>query len=113
MDNENKNEMDRYDHVGMLDGIPVRRCLKSGFCCTKAPCAYSEFNEQKTACKYLSEPNEISQKICNRYEWIKANVPNWESYPAFGGGCCMPMGNTAREEILVKLKNKQNDKLSN
>lgn len=29
-----------------------------------------------------------------------------ESYPAFGGGCCMPLGNTMREQILVKLKQK-------
>lgn len=112
MDNgqEHKNEMDRYDHVGMLDGIPVKRCLKSGFCCTKSPCAYGEWNENKTACKHLSEPNEIGQKVCNHYEWIKANVTNWQYYPAFGAGCCMPLGNNLRNEILIKLKEKENGK---
>jgi hypothetical protein len=107
-DNSNINEMDRFDHVGELDGIPVKRCLKSGFCCTKQPCAYGEWNDKKSQCKYLSEPNEIGQKVCTRYEWIKENVPTWEFYPAFGGGCCMPLGNTLRDEILIKLKQKQN-----
>lgn len=90
--------------LGMLDGLPIKPCMKSGFCCTKAPCAYGEFNEQKTSCKYLSEPNDIGQRDCLRYEWIIENVHNWKSYPAFGAGCCMPLGNTARQKIIENIK---------
>lgn len=91
-----------------IDGVvfQVTPCIKSGFCCTKAPCAYGEWNEDKSACKYLEAPNAIGQRTCGRYEWIKANVPGWEMYPAFGGGCCMPLGNIKRQEIIKLAKNK-------
>lgn len=79
-------------------------CVNSGFCCTKAPCEYGEFNEQKTACKYLTVPNEIGQRMCGRYDWIVANTTDkGEMYPAFGAGCCMPLGNVARVNIIKKL----------
>lgn len=93
--------------LGMLDGLPIKPCMKSGFCCTKSPCAYGEPNE-KGACKYLLQPNEFGQMACGRYDWIKENVPSWETYPAFGAGCCMPLGNTAREKIINNIKSKQN-----
>jgi hypothetical protein len=90
----------------MGDGTLVHPtpCIKSGFCCTKAPCAYGEFNEEKTACKYLTPANELGQRMCGRFEWIKANVPVWENYPAFGAGCCMPMFNEKRKEIIENYK---------
>jgi hypothetical protein len=87
-----------------LDGIRIRTCVQSGFCCTTAPCEYGEKRKDSNACKYLSEANEIGQKFCGRYEWIMQNAPDPENYPAFGGGCCMPIGNTVRLEILEKLK---------
>lgn len=90
--------------IGILEGIPVKPCMKSGFCCTKAPCAYGEFNESQTACKYLGEPNNIGQRDCLRYEWIIQNVPNYEFYPAFGAGCCMPMFNELRETVINNIK---------
>lgn len=77
-------------------------CIKSGFCCTKAPCAYGEWNDDRSACVHLSKPNEIGQRVCGRYDWIKENVPGWENYPAFGAGCCMPMFNEARASIITK-----------
>lgn len=80
-----------------------RACVKSGFCCTKAPCGYGEWNNDKSACAHLQPPNAIGQRDCGRYDWIKENVPDWEIYPAFGAGCCMPLGNTARAEIIKKL----------
>ena|SRR3989337_1528437 len=81
----------------------AKPCMKSGFCCTKAPCGYGEWNEDKSACKHLLPPNKIGQRDCGRYDWIKENVPNWEFYPAFGAGCCMPMFNTLRENIIKKI----------
>lgn len=102
--NENKYTNISYKPLGTLDGIAIRPCMKSGFCCTKSPCAYGEFNETKSACKYLSEPNDIGQRDCLRYEWIIKNVPSYKTYPAFGAGCCMPMFNDMRENIIKKIK---------
>lgn len=77
-------------------------CVLSGFCCTKSPCAYGEWNEGRTACRYLSAENDIGQRGCERFDWIKENVPSWETYPAFGAGCCMSM-NTLRRDIISRL----------
>ena len=90
--------------IGILEGVAIKPCVSSGFCCTKSPCAYGEANE-KGACKHLTEPNELGQMACGRYDWIKANVPNWEYYPAFGAGCCMPMFNEMREQVIKNIKN--------
>lgn len=92
--------------LGMLDGLPIKPCVGSGFCCTKAPCAYGEMNEAHTGCKYLLTPNELGQTACGRYDWIRENVPTWESYPAFGAGCCMTMFNEKRELIISKINGK-------
>ena len=90
--------------IGILEGVAIKPCVSSGFCCTKSPCAYGEANE-KGACKHLTEPNELGQMACGRYDWIKENVPNWEYYPAFGAGCCMPMFNEMREQVIKNIKN--------
>jgi len=90
--------------IGILEGVAIKPCVSSGFCCTKSPCAYGEANE-KGACKHLTEPNELGQMACGRYDWIKENVPNWEYYPAFGAGCCMPIFNTMREQVIKNIKN--------
>ena len=85
----------------------VKPCLNSGFCCSKTPCGYGErISETNPSCKYLTAPNEIGQRLCGRYEWIIANIPPeiWRDFsPAFGGGCCMGMFNTAREKIKETL----------
>lgn len=92
--------------VGIINGMPTKPCMKSGFCCTKLPCGYGEWNEDKSACKYLQPPNDLGQRDCGRYDWIKANVPDWELYPAFGGGCCMPMFNEMREQVIKNINEK-------
>lgn len=91
----------------MEDELHIKPCMKSGFCCTKTPCEYGEWNEDKSACKHLLPPNEIKQRGCGRYEWIKANVPSWEYYPAFGAGCCMPIGNELRINIIKTIIKKK------
>lgn len=94
--------------LGKIDGVGIKPCVMSGFCCTTAPCGFGEWNEGKTACKHLSEPNDIGQKKCEKYDWIKENVEGWELYPAFGAGCCMTLFNEPRQEVIKKLKEKQN-----
>lgn len=96
--------------LGILDGIPIKPCVGSGFCCTKSPCAYGELGDSETGCKHLLPPNEIGQRGCGRYDWIKENVPDWEFYPAFGQGCCMPLGNTMREQVIKNINQKNQTK---
>lgn len=94
-----------------LEGIRIKSCLNSGFCCTKVPCEYGERNETNGACKYLTEPNSIGQMFCGRYDWIMENVPGAEWYPGFGAGCCMPMFNEMRDEVFKKLPKHIQEKL--
>lgn len=89
--------------VGEIEGYPIKPCMKSGFCCTTSPCGYGAWNEVTHQCKHLQLPNSIGQRDCGRDEWIKANVPGWEFYPAFGGGCCMSMFNQAREQVIANI----------
>ena len=90
--------------LGELNGIPIRPCMKSGFCCTLSPCAYGEWNDDKSGCKYLDAPNDIGQRDCLRYQWIINNVPTFDLHPSFGTGCSSPIGNTARNNIITKIK---------
>lgn len=92
--------------LGELDGIPVRPCMKSGFCCTTAPCGFGEsISKENKACKFLGPPNDIGQRDCGKYQWIIDNVEGYEFYPGFGTGCCMPMFNEAREKIIKNIEN--------
>lgn len=97
------------DQIGELDGIPIMPCVKSGFCCTKAPCGYGEWNEDKSACKHLLPPNDLGQRDCARYEWIKANVPGWQYYPAFGAGCGSTLFNHLRDRVIKNIKTKTDE----
>lgn len=98
--------MNLDEMIAMLNDPTPKPCMKSGFCCTKAPCRFGTWNENKTACVHLQPPNETGQRDCGRYDWIKENVPDWEVYPAFGAGCCMPLFNEARDNIIKKLNDK-------
>jgi len=94
--------------VGMLYDIPIRPCMKSGFCCTKSPCAYGTYDHEKKQCIHLGEPNDIGQRDCLHINWILENVPEeFRNFnPAFGAGCCMPMFNEARNTIINTIKEK-------
>lgn len=89
--------------IGELYGIPIMPCVKSGFCCTKAPCAYGEWNDNKTACKHLADPNHLGQRDCLRYQWIIDNVPGYEFYPAFGAGCSSTLFNHMRKAVISNI----------
>jgi len=93
----------------LSEGMKIQPCVQSGFCCTQAPCTYGEWNEDKSACKHLSEPNEIGQRGCEKYDWIKENVPGYEYYPAFGAGCSSTIGNEMRQEVIKKLNKRKNE----
>lgn len=94
-----------------LDGIYIRPCVGSGFCCIKVPCGYGKWNADKSACAHLLPPNEIGQRLCSRYDWIVKNVPDFQYYPAFGAGCSSAMFNTLRDAVIKKLPNEIKSKI--
>jgi hypothetical protein len=97
--------------VGVLDGFPIRPCMKSGFCCMTAPCGYGEWDPERKQCKFLGDENELGQRDCGRYEFIMDNVPPQirDFSPAFGFGCCMAIGNLRRNAIIEKIKEINNE----
>lgn len=92
--------------LGEIYGLPIKPCMKSGFCCTKAPCGYGEWNNERSSCKYLDAPNDLNQRDCLRYQWIIDNAPDYKFYPGFGAGCCMALFNAARENVIQKIAEK-------
>lgn len=92
------------DPIGELNGLPIQPCVKSGFCCKVAPCAYGEWNDTKTACKFLAEPNEIGQRDCLRYQYIIDNDPFHQYYPGFGAGCSYITFNKERHQVIQNIK---------
>ena len=78
-------------------------CVRSGLCCQRAHCAYGAPREDGTGCIYLESdetgPGYTTYR-CGRYEWIVANVKDWRTHPAFGGGCNAPLFNPNRAAIL-------------
>ncbi len=94
-----------------LDGIYIRPCVGSGFCCTKSPCGFGAWNAEHSACTFLEQPNEYGQRGCGKYEEIKTLTPFWMYYPAFGGGCSSPVGNIKREEVIKNLPTEIRNKI--
>ena len=110
------NKAMKYTNISIkqiceLDGFQIRPCMKSGFCCTKSPCAYGQWNDDKSACKYLATKNDIGQRDCLRYQWIIENVPTFEIHPAFHTGCSSAIGNVARNSIIERVKDMQNSEM--
>jgi len=84
-----------------MSDIPVRACVRSGYCCKKSLCAFGEYQEGgKLPCKHLGgdKPGEY---YCKQFDEINKKV--WAKWnPAFGAGCCSPIGNTARDEVIQR-----------
>jgi hypothetical protein len=78
----------------------AKPCVGSGLCCRTGVCGFGTWDEQKHQCRELLENND-GTTACRRYDEILALPESqWAMSPAFGGGCCMPLFNTAREIIL-------------
>jgi hypothetical protein len=80
-----------------------QQCVRSGFCCKKAPCAFGKWNHQKSQCDYLRVEKEISPGVeihsCGIYNEIK-DKPGADMNPAFGAGCCSSLFNENRNNII-------------
>ncbi len=79
----------------------VPACVRSGFCCTKAPCGFGKWNEDKSQCEHLAyDSNGLA--ACLEYARISAD-PSSSVSPAFGAGCCMSLFNEPRERIIKEF----------
>jgi hypothetical protein len=75
-------------------------CLRSGYCCKKAPCPYGKsISDTNLACRYQGgdKPGEY---FCKKYNEIILDETSWIS-PAFGSGCSSPL-NSDRLQIKKK-----------
>jgi len=70
----------------------VHECVQCGYCCTVSTCPYGQWDEEKERCANLT-----GKDLCKRYEEIKG-LPGSDISPAFGFGCCSPLGNTLRDK---------------
>lgn len=80
--------------------IPIKACVRSGFCCKQAPCGFGKWNAEQTQCEYLGG-EEIGEHFCKKYEEISKD-PTSEISPAFGAGCCSSL-NSDRREVIRRL----------
>ena len=65
------------------------KCMRSGWCCKKAPCGFGMWTEDESQCTYL-EGEKAGEYSCGKYDEIVAGAPKNAAHisPAFGGGCC-------------------------
>lgn len=79
----------------------VKACLRSGFCCKKGPCGFGHsISPTNPQCAFLIEHDDKTTS-CGKYEEISKD-PSSKFSPAFGSGCCMPLFNEARKQILQR-----------
>lgn len=90
--------------LAVIDGIPAASCVGSGYCCRQRPCPFgapTSANDQ--SCRYLQalerRDDEHQRFTCGIADIIITR-PGWELSPAFGAGCCSPVGNDDRSRIL-------------
>ena len=77
----------------------ARPCVRSGYCCKKAPCGYGTWDAGKTQCAYLQKDAD-GRYECGIIDKIVGS-PGWQISPAFGAGCCSPL-NSDRLGILAR-----------
>jgi hypothetical protein len=93
----------------MSDPLPLypgaKTCVQSGYCCTQAPCPFGTWDHVAHQCTELVWEADGTSR-CNKYAEILARPErDWWLAPAFGAGCCSPLGNKRRDRILLKLVN--------
>ena len=84
-----------------IDDINIQPCIRSGYCCNKAPCYFGEVTSDiNPSCKFL-EGNSPGNYKCGKYDEIVAGMPenNAEFEPAFGAGC-----SSALNPVRLKMK---------
>jgi len=86
---------------GEIDGYMIRPCVRSGACCLKATCAVGVGHGAgvEGRCKFLrgDEPGDYSCGL------VDDGVISGDIIHA-GAGCCSPLGNTARDRVVARLR---------
>jgi hypothetical protein len=87
---------------GVLDGIPISPCVRSGFCCKKFTCYLGVAHGSKVSggCDFL-RGDAPGAYACGLVE--DGKISKNEIYA--GAGCCSPLGNVARNAVVKGLKN--------
>lgn len=85
------------------DSSRLSQCVRSGFCCRRAPCPYGMWDDVLKQCVHLEQHEEIAPgtwtMACAKYEEILAD-PGSEFSPAFGAGCSSSLFNEDRDRII-------------
>lgn len=79
--------------------MKIKACVNSGFCCTRAPCIFGQWNDDRTQCEFLLWNDDRSS--CGKYEEISKD-PSSTVSPAFGAGCCSSLFNYPRAKIIER-----------
>ena len=80
-------------------------CVRSGYCCKKAPCVYGE-RDDRGWCNHLVETSKVGDVPlygCEIYDYIKTQ-PGWEFTPAFGAGCSSTLFNDDRDRVVRAMR---------
>jgi len=81
-------------------------CVGSGHCCKTAPCPFGAPDETG-GCRFLVVWDQRGTKAeryrCGKHDEI-IGQPGADLVPAFGAGCCSPLFNERRAQILVELR---------
>jgi len=75
----------------------VRRCMRSGQCCKTATCAVGvAYGAEPTGCHFLrnDRPGQFSCGLVD-------DDPGMGNVIGVGAGCCMPMGNSVRNALVL------------
>ena len=72
------------------------------------PCCYGTWDYNKQECQELTEPNEFGQRFCKRYKHIVENEKH-SKMAMMGCGCSSTLFNTTRQNVIDKLKEKENE----
>lgn len=81
--------------------MKVKACVRSGFCCERAPCPFGSWDEERHRCAYL-EHDDDGRSRCGKYAEIMQH-PAQKVAPAFGYGCCAGMFNEKRDRIIAQF----------
>jgi hypothetical protein len=89
---------------GTLDGIKIPPCVRSGFCCNKFSCAAGQHygSDWRGPCKFLRGPKPGAYSCGLVVDGI---ISKEDIYA--GEGCCSPMFNTARNQVIKEVLNEK------
>lgn len=78
-------------------------CVKCGYCCSKGPCSYGEWANDKCIFLVVDDP-EKGTFVCSKYKQIK-EFEKRSQYPMFDCGCSSAMFNDIRANVIMRRDN--------